>query len=225
MRGMYLHAERLLAKAGRQSARGGVSPIRSKAEDERSEGLHKRSAEDCWETPCAAPGQRPQRGLVSLSACIKNAGIVRVALRQEQAAEEGGGRRKAAGDRRGGTPPCKHERWLLPKYSGSREDGDGTDTHRPGVWKPQTELNRGAQSARWIPLPLRSGSLRRMSRPLKLKVAGTVLCSVFQLPDQGFIGLFAGAHRRRLSLVEELWCSLLELGSFFTHRHRGVVLH
>jgi hypothetical protein len=47
MRGMYLHAERLLAKAGRQGARGGVSPIRSKAEDERSEGLHKRSAEDC----------------------------------------------------------------------------------------------------------------------------------------------------------------------------------
>src|ERR1700742_1732241 len=65
MRGMYLHAERLLAKAGRQSARGGGSPIRSKAEDERSEGLHKRSAEDCWETPCAAPGRRPQRGLVS----------------------------------------------------------------------------------------------------------------------------------------------------------------
>ena len=66
MRGMYLHAERLLAKAGRQSARGGVSPIRSRAEDEQSEGLHKRSAEDCWETPCAAPGRRPQRGLVSL---------------------------------------------------------------------------------------------------------------------------------------------------------------
>jgi hypothetical protein len=69
MRGMYLHAERLLAKAGRQSARGGVSPIRSKAEDERSEGLHKRSAEDCWETPCAAPGQSPQQGLVSL--CVR----------------------------------------------------------------------------------------------------------------------------------------------------------
>jgi hypothetical protein len=51
------------------------------------------------ETPCAAPGQRPQRGLVSLFACIKHAGIVRVALRQEQAAEEGGGRRAAAGDR------------------------------------------------------------------------------------------------------------------------------
>jgi len=66
MRGMYLHAERLLAKAGRQGARGGVSPIRSKAEDERSEGLHKRSAEDCWETPCAAPGQRLQPRLVSL---------------------------------------------------------------------------------------------------------------------------------------------------------------
>jgi hypothetical protein len=37
-----------------------------------------------------------------------------------------------------------------------------------------------------------------MSRPLKLKVTGTVLCSVFQLPDHGFIGQFAGAYRRRL---------------------------
>ena len=36
-----------------------------------------------------------------------------------------------------------------------------------------------------------------MSRPLKLKVTGTVLCSVFQLPDHGFIGQFAGAYRRR----------------------------
>src|ERR1700721_3072772 len=61
VRGMYLHAERLLAEAGQQSARGGVSPIRSRAEDERSEGLHKRSAEDCWETPCAAPGRSPQQ--------------------------------------------------------------------------------------------------------------------------------------------------------------------
>jgi hypothetical protein len=65
-----------------------------------------------------------------------------------------------------------------------------------------------------------------MSRPLKLKVAGTVLCSVFQLPDQGFIGLFAGAYRRRFpDPAEELSCSLLQLGSFFTHRRQRVVLH
>ena len=116
MRGMYLHAERLLAKAGRQGARGGVSPIRSKAEDERSEGLHKRSAEDCWETPCAAPGQRPQRGLVSLFACIKHAGIVRVALRQEQAAVVGGGRR-ASGWRqvRSVAPPYEHSKAIVSK--------------------------------------------------------------------------------------------------------------
>ncbi len=31
-----------------------------------------------------------------------------------------------------------------------------------------------------------------MSRPLKLKVSGTVLCSVFQLPDHGFIGSLRG---------------------------------
>jgi len=58
MRGMYLHAERLLAKAGRQGARGGVSPMLGEEAEgwngkhERSEGLHKRSAEDCG-TPLA----------------------------------------------------------------------------------------------------------------------------------------------------------------------------
>lgn len=36
-----------------------------------------------------------------------------------------------------------------------------------------------------------------MSRPLKLKVTGAVLTSAFQLPDLGFQGQFAGAHRRR----------------------------
>jgi len=36
---------------------------------ERSEGLHKRTRGRLRETPCAAPGQRPQRGLVSVCAC------------------------------------------------------------------------------------------------------------------------------------------------------------
>jgi hypothetical protein len=67
MRGMYLHAERLLAKAGRQGARGGVSPMLGEEAEgwngkhERSEGLHKRSAED-WGNPLrrarAAPSAR-----------------------------------------------------------------------------------------------------------------------------------------------------------------------
>ena len=41
-----------------------------------------------------------------------------------------------------------------------------------------------------------------MSKPLKLKVTGTVLCSVFQLPDHGFIGQFAGAYRKCFALNE-----------------------
>jgi len=47
MRGMYLHAERLLAKAGRQGAgRGGSPTLEAEAERaQRSGGLHKRSAE------------------------------------------------------------------------------------------------------------------------------------------------------------------------------------
>jgi hypothetical protein len=63
MRGMYLHAERLLAKAGRQGAREGFRP---------PEGRAKRvifTQEKLWGYPYAAPGQRPQRGLVSLFAC------------------------------------------------------------------------------------------------------------------------------------------------------------
>jgi hypothetical protein len=47
-----------------------------------------------------------------------------------------------------------------------------------------------------------------MSRPLKLKVTGTVLCSVFQLPDHGFIGQFAGAHRRRFFPERVGWASV-----------------
>src|SRR6187402_250181 len=98
MRGMYLHAERLLAKAGRQSARGGVSPIRSKAEDERSEGLHKRSAEDCWETPCAAPGQSPQPRFGFLIRACQRTWIFRVGRcgAGTGPAVVGGGRRGAA---------------------------------------------------------------------------------------------------------------------------------
>jgi len=58
MRGMYLHAERLLAKAGRQGARGGVYP------PERSGGGRRpvctSEARKTGDAPCAAPGQRPQ---------------------------------------------------------------------------------------------------------------------------------------------------------------------
>jgi hypothetical protein len=46
-----------------------------------------------------------------------------------------------------------------------------------------------------------------MSRPLKLKVTGTVLCSVFQLLDHGSIGQFAGAYRRRFFPERVGWAS------------------
>lgn len=65
-------------------------------------------------------------------------------------------------------------------------------------WGVETPSNRRVPNgALDSPTPLRSGSLRRMSRPLKLKVAGTAGLTVFQLPDQGFLGQFAGAHRKR----------------------------
>src|SRR6266851_5007142 len=67
MRGMYLHAERLLAKAGRQGAREGYRPPEGRAQRVIF------TQEKLWGDPCAAPGQRPQRGLVSLFACVKHA--------------------------------------------------------------------------------------------------------------------------------------------------------
>jgi hypothetical protein len=63
--------------------------------------------EKLWGYPCDAPGQRPQRGLVSLFACEARV-THRVALRQEQAAEEGGGGRKAVVDREETNSRCKH---------------------------------------------------------------------------------------------------------------------
>ena len=121
MRGMYLHAERLLAKAGRQGATGrGLPTLGEGAEGgteraERSGGLHKRNrgprrafsarwgggARKIGDSPCAAPGQRPQRGLVSILARSTRL-IFRVGVAGRNGpAEEGGGRR-ASGWREGG---------------------------------------------------------------------------------------------------------------------------
>ena len=73
---MYLHAERLLAKAGRQGARGGESPILwsgGEAGAERTKcsgGLHKRSAEDCGKPLVPRQGRALSKGLVSASCAL-----------------------------------------------------------------------------------------------------------------------------------------------------------
>ncbi len=79
---------------------------------ERSEGLHKRSAEDCG-TPLAPRQGSALREVWFPYWCASAHSTFRLALRQEQAAEEGGGRRAAAGDRRGGTPPYEEKPFLL----------------------------------------------------------------------------------------------------------------
>ena len=61
VRGMYLHAERLLAKAGRQSARGGVSPTLGAKRRASEAEVCTSEARKTGETPCAARGQSPQR--------------------------------------------------------------------------------------------------------------------------------------------------------------------
>jgi hypothetical protein len=72
---------------------------------ERSEGLHKRSAEDCG-TPLAPRqgGALSEVWFPYSRASARKTFRVSVASRNGLA-EEGGGRRAAAGDRRGGTPP------------------------------------------------------------------------------------------------------------------------
>jgi len=112
-RGMYLHAERLLAKAGvaRRNGEGSPHPWRAaEGETERAErsgGLHKRrrgprrgllpagvtSAED-WGSPCDARGAGP---LVSLSSFgVRGSAPESQDGRcgREQPAEEGGGGRR-----------------------------------------------------------------------------------------------------------------------------------
>jgi len=79
MRGMYLHAERLLAKAGRQGAMG--SGYRPPAAKRRATGGSDFRNENYGETPCAAPGQRPQRGLVSLFVRVSAHDLSGLALR------------------------------------------------------------------------------------------------------------------------------------------------
>jgi hypothetical protein len=103
---------------------------------ERSEGLHKRSAED-WGNPLRRARAAPSARFGFLICAPQRTGFIRVALRQEQAAEEGGGRR-ASGWRqaRSVAPPYNTMVLHLPKYSRSREDRSGTGTHRPGVSKP-----------------------------------------------------------------------------------------
>ena len=60
-----------MRRGGKAQGRGFTH--RSRAEGERSEGLHKRSAED-WGNPCAAPGRSPQR-LVFLMRARQRAGF------------------------------------------------------------------------------------------------------------------------------------------------------
>ena len=73
------------------NARGGESPTlaeqRSGTERaKRSEGLHKRSAEDCGIPLACARSRAPQEGLVTLLSARRRRRYIRVALRQEQTA-------------------------------------------------------------------------------------------------------------------------------------------
>jgi hypothetical protein len=82
----HVHAERHLAKAGVARRKGrGISHPWSGGEagakrTKRSEGLHKRSAED-WGNPCAArSGQSPLARLVFLIGVLQHAWIFRVGV-------------------------------------------------------------------------------------------------------------------------------------------------
>jgi hypothetical protein len=103
---MYLHAERLLAKAGRQGARGaGISHPKLSEANEGAALLRDFAEQDYGEAPCAAPGQRPQRSLVSVF--VRASSLVYWGGRcgRERPTEVGDGRRAASGIREE-TPSC-----------------------------------------------------------------------------------------------------------------------
>src|SRR5258708_17723084 len=92
MRGMYLHAERLLAKAGVATARGGGSPTLETKRSESGKGVAKRRAAQAQRgslgTPLAgARGGAPLSGFCCCFCCLRRG----VAGRVDRPAEEGGG--------------------------------------------------------------------------------------------------------------------------------------
>jgi hypothetical protein len=90
MRGMYLHAERLLAKAGRQGAREGYLPSGAKRRTSEAK-VCTSAARKTAGNPCAAPGQSPQRGLVSLFALVRAPNFQGGRCGKEHPAEVGSG--------------------------------------------------------------------------------------------------------------------------------------
>jgi hypothetical protein len=99
-------------------------------------------------------------------------------------------------------------------FSLNRDHTYGTDTHRPGAWKPLSKLSCAVVGASRNPLPLRSGSLWRMSRPLKLKAIGTVFRPVFPTPRPRVLGHVCGGAPQTFSPALD-WRSMLFL-SFIT---------
>ena len=73
----------------------------------------------------------------------------------------------------------------------------GAATHRPGVWKPHNAICALACAQKY-PYAFRVGEPWTYVQAPKAKGPRSCALSAFQLPDLGFQGQFAGAHRRGL---------------------------
>jgi len=122
MRGMYLHAERLLAKAGGSNCKGrGLSHPWNEAKREwkgrATRGLHKRSAE-AWGYPLRARGaELPLAAFAFVCVCVFQEVRVGVAGRNRPAKVGGEG---PPGRRQGGRflPAIEHLRYEIATLEG-----------------------------------------------------------------------------------------------------------
>jgi hypothetical protein len=200
MRGMYLHAERLLAKAGRQGAMGrGIShPKQSGGRAQRRSAQAQRGR--LLGNPLRRARAAPSARFGFLLRAHQAHRIFRVALRQEQAAVMGSGECAAVAAREE-TPPENRRGTVIRDACGESQDcqlqGDDRrckwDGHAPS-WGLETPLIRVTPRGvmQGFPTTLCVGVLWTNVQAPKLKVHGAAYQRLSNSPTSGLWAYLRG---------------------------------
>ncbi len=152
--------------------------------------------------PCAAPGQSPQRGLVSLSVRVSAQELSGWALRAGKA-RCGGKRRMPQQSQRGRRPLPKSRNAdpsefcfasILPSPGRCPKMILGRVRTVLGCGNPDSAMARFARAK--YPYAFRVGEPVTYVQAPKLKVTGVEHYRLSNSPTSGYRALFAGAHRR-----------------------------